>query len=231
MFNTTLFLILVLTSFFETYKIVNIANSSKYQQLSVLNKQNNLFLLQLLFVWVFLYKNMYINNVSFNFFFFSILSTILIYYLFSTFFINDNSSIVILCLVTLVMYVEWSFITFVLISELLTLVSFFFLFFFNKNMVDKHFSKILYFFLSNILILFFGILSILLILKNYGTANINTLLMVINNNPDFLFKVTFSLYLIFKLSQGPIVFAKFKFYKVLNIKNLLIYLFIYVILI
>lgn len=121
--------------------------------------------------------------------------------------------------------------TLVLNAELISLITFFFLFF-NRTS-HKHFYKTsaFYFIVNNIVTFLFGLLTLLIILTCCGTSNVDVVFHYFLLSNSSVTKIVLLLYFFCKLGQGPIIFLKFKFYRHSNLFYLFLYVSSYVVLI
>lgn len=116
-------------------------------------------------------------------------------------------------------------VVFVFMAEFLSFITFFFLFF---NVSKTHTSRttpIIYFILLNILTLMWGLLLVIVTLYTHGTTSINLLAAQVTLHP--IVTLALIVYVTLKLGQGPAIFFKFRFYRILNLYDLILYLCVY----
>ena len=187
-------------------------------------EKNEYLLLQFSFLWFFF--NKFLIN-SFFFFYVFLLSFFLYFFVF---FKKNSNFIILFTYFFLQVFSTKNVISFIFIAELISISIFFILFFGTDNLTIKK-TNIFYFFVTNILVFFFGSLFALFATIHYGTADTYLIAQQMFLEKNNSVTILFLAYLIFKLGQGPVIFFKFRFYRLTALLDLLFYLTVYLILI
>lgn len=230
MFNFTTILLIFILLFCETYKIIffSTLNNLNYSQKT---KSTDSYLpLINVFLWFFFNKNYFDSQIDEPIFYLIYLSfTFFIIYFF--FLKKSENFFLTLTFFFYTVFLTHNIIVFIITAELVSLTTVFVLFFSNTSVFKKTRFSIVYFMITNIIVFVFGVVLIFILFKFYGTGNIKNLTHLSFFYTNSLINILFTLYLVLKLGQGPIIFFKFRFYKTINTVDLNYYLFVYCVLI
>ena len=231
MFNHVFYLTVLIMTLCEGYRI---SLNNIFTSLTSLHKSKlrvKWFTFQI--IAILLYFNFY-NSVFYeqSVLLCFLLSSLFIFCLFIETLLQKNINFFTLFSVfSVAMYRDFNLISFIYISELLSLTSFFLLYLNNVSNLNTKRLSVVYFIISNIFIFFFGVVLSLIILKCYGTGNVNLICFQCYYKNNVGIVILLLIYTALKLGQGPLNFFKFKFYRLVKTTELLYYIFTYVILV
>lgn len=231
MFNFSIIFVLIVFCLCEVYKLSLSKNHNKliFPHKFLIN--DDFFLLQFCFLSTFLFKSSMSFNIMQNFLIFSIWISFFFHFFFKKYQPNKTKFLIILCFITNFIILDFNLITFIFCAEFLSILTFFILFFNSSTYLQERKFNVIYFFIANIIVFLFGVLFCVVMLSLVGSLNIEIVFLFIKNTTKGYFYIFLALYTLFKLGQGPIVFFKFRFYRSLNLTEILYYLFVYTVLI
>lgn len=228
MFNTLFLILLGVLTVFESYKC-SIQSNFKTLMLQKTNKSDN-YLFGYLLIVILLFGK--ILNPSYHQQ--SLLMFLVIFAFWFNFFINsvyssNISVVIIIALISYIIFQDTTVVSIIFGSELVSVLSFFIIFFNTKSFNKLLNTGIFYFLINNIITFLFGVTIVIFLLNSYGTLNYNALRFYFLETTNFNFVFILFIYFLFKLGQNFVIFFKFKFYKFAKFTHLVYYIIIYVI--
>ena len=226
MFNILLFGLFSVYLVFESYKH-SVTSSNKTLQIQKFNLVTYVLLVYLSLVIVLLSKLLVKNHEEFIF----LLFLLFFVFLFNTctfqLYTNFVSLTFLLSLVSYFIYSNDSIVSFIFGAELLSIVTFFVVFFNNTQRLYN--TGIFYFFLNNIITFLFGVFAVIVLLNDFGTLDISILRYMMFADFSKISLLFLFFYFLLKLGQNFAVLFKFRFYRFMKFTNILYYLVVYVI--